>query len=113
MAYDKFTCSYYDSLPSYKRLQFDYDYLQDHNPDFLYHYSFGLYRLVIVRNCNSKGIGCSYSLKALGFPPSVGFWKTLHNSTVLEDVVFRFSVEILKHLQNMSSVRGDWFVSEL
>ena len=113
MSYDKFTCSYFDNLPSLKRLQFDFDYLQDFKPDFLYHYSFGLYCLVVVRNYDSKGNRSSYSLKSLGYPPSFGSWKSLFTSSILEDVLSRFRLEILKHLQSVTSTRGDWFVSEL
>lgn len=113
MSYDKFTCSYFDKLPSRKRLQFDFDYLQDHAPDYLYHFACGLCRIVIVRNFDSKGFPSSYSLKVIGYPPAVGVWRSIFTSPVLHDVIHAFSEEVNKFTNFTSSVPGDWYVSEL
>lgn len=111
--YDKYTCSYFDDIPSRKRLQFDFDYLQDHAPDYLYHFSYGLCRIVIVRNYNSQGSACSYSLKVIGYPPAVGAWRSLFSSPVLDDVVHAFRQEVNKFTRLILSVKGDWNVSKL
>ena len=74
MKYDKHTAKYFVDLPSRKRLEHDRDFLEDHSPDFLYHYSCDLVRFAIVRNYDKSGMPSSYSLMSLGLPPSVGSW---------------------------------------
>lgn len=114
MKYDKHTAKYFPDLPSRKRLEYDRDFLEDYSPDFLYHYSCGLFRLAIVRNFDKSGMPSSYSLMAIGYPPSVGSWRSLYNSTILEAVVHRFNAEVIKFAQDKLYVpRSNWNVSEL
>lgn len=114
MKYDKHTAKYFVDLPSRKRLEHDRDFLEDYSPDFLYHYSCGLFRLAIVRNFNKSGLPSSYSLMAIGYPPSVGSWRSLYNSTILEAVIHCFNAEVIKFAQDKLYVpRSNWNVSEL
>lgn len=114
MKYDRHTAKYFVDLPSRKRLEHDRDFLEDYSPDFLYHYSCGLFRLAIVRNFDKSGLPSSYSLMAIGYPPSIGSWCSLYNSTILEAVVHRFNAEVIKFAQEHLYVpRSDWNVSEL